>query len=88
VANPAQLDRGVRLALQSALGKRGASVLVLPGDVLADTTGVPVVPSALVAGRPPAVWTTIEPMTGISTPPPTPWTARNAMRLAAFRVVS
>ncbi|GAA0265666.1 thiamine pyrophosphate-dependent enzyme [Cryptosporangium japonicum] len=35
VAQPEQLTRMARLAVQNAVGRRGAAVLVLPGDVLA-----------------------------------------------------
>ncbi|KOV87209.1 thiamine pyrophosphate-dependent enzyme [Nocardia sp. NRRL S-836] len=51
VQRPDQLVRASRLAIQNALGKRGAAVLVLPGDVLADDgTGEEV--GDLVRGRP------------------------------------
>lgn len=36
VAHPSQTVRLTRLAVQNAVGRRGASVLVLPGDVLAE----------------------------------------------------
>ncbi|MEV2273476.1 thiamine pyrophosphate-dependent enzyme [Nonomuraea africana] len=52
VSQPAQLARTARLAIQNAVGKGGAAVLVLPGDVLgADSPGRPPA-SALVAARP------------------------------------
>jgi pyruvate dehydrogenase (quinone) len=52
VLRPDQLVRVSRLAIQNAVGKRGAAVLVLPGDVLADhSAGDPAV-GALVRGRP------------------------------------
>jgi len=55
VSDPRQLDRNVTLAMQAALGKGGASVLVIPGDVFADDAAHTAVPSALVPGRPLAV---------------------------------
>jgi pyruvate dehydrogenase (quinone) len=52
VSQPAQLDGMAHAAIQSAVGKRGAAVLVLPGDVLgADSAGKPK-PNALVTARP------------------------------------
>ncbi|BCY11634.1 thiamine pyrophosphate-dependent enzyme [Actinoplanes sp. L3-i22] len=52
VSTPAQLSRSTRLAIQNAVGKAGASVLVLPGDLLAaESTGDPL-PSATVTARP------------------------------------
>jgi len=42
VAHPDQLARVARSAIQNAVGKRGAAVLVLPGDILAsDSAGAP-----------------------------------------------
>jgi pyruvate dehydrogenase (quinone) len=53
ISQPSQVDRGVRLALQAALGRAGAAVLVVPGDVLGAEAAGPATPSALVTGRPP-----------------------------------
>ncbi len=52
VSKPAQLDRTARIAIQNAVGKGGAAVLVLPGDVLSDESAHEPPDSALVAGRP------------------------------------
>ncbi|MDT7705269.1 MAG: hypothetical protein QOG20_876 [Pseudonocardiales bacterium] len=52
VTRPEQLVRMSRLAIQNAVGRQGAAVLVLPGDVLADRSAGAVPPSALVTGRP------------------------------------
>lgn len=41
VSGPAQLPRMLRIAIQSALGKRSVSVLVLPGDVASMTATNP-----------------------------------------------
>src|SRR4051812_40726409 len=44
VSSPAQMPRMARVGIQAAVGKRGAAVLVMPGDVLAldaaEETGV------------------------------------------------
>jgi pyruvate dehydrogenase (quinone) len=52
VAHPDQVQRLTRGAVQAAVGKRGAAVLVLPGDVLADSSGGRVQPSATVTAAP------------------------------------
>ena len=52
VAHPDQVVRLTRGAIQSAMGKGGASVLVLPGDILADGSDGAVPPSATLTGRP------------------------------------
>ncbi|MEV4345892.1 pyruvate dehydrogenase [Actinoplanes sp. NPDC049596] len=58
VSSPEQMPRMARVAIQTAVGKRGASVLVLPGDVLSmeatgeTGTGHPV--AGPVLGAPPA----------------------------------
>ncbi|GAA0292193.1 thiamine pyrophosphate-dependent enzyme [Kineococcus aurantiacus] len=52
VSHPDQLARVARGAVQAAVGKQGAAVLVLPGDVLADRHDGPVPASAVVTGRP------------------------------------
>ncbi|WAL69388.1 thiamine pyrophosphate-binding protein [Amycolatopsis cynarae] len=52
VSQPAQLTRVARLAIQNAVGRAGAGVLVLPGDLLAADSPGPVPPSAAPAARP------------------------------------
>jgi pyruvate dehydrogenase (quinone) len=52
VNHPEQLERLVRLAAQNALGKGGAAVLVVPGDVLAADAPESVGLGALVTGPP------------------------------------
>lgn len=52
VSQPEQIVRLARTAIQNAVGKAGAAVLVLPGDVLASGSAGPVAPSAIVTGRP------------------------------------
>jgi pyruvate dehydrogenase (quinone) len=52
VSQPAQLARLARVAIQNAVGLSGVAVLVLPGDVLSADSEAPVLPSAVVAGRP------------------------------------
>ena len=58
VVTPKQMPHALRVAIQTAVGKRGVSVVVLPGDLAAEESGGPTVPSAMVAGpspvRPPA----------------------------------
>ena len=60
VAHPEQLERLVRLAAQNALGKGGAAVLVVPGDVLAADAPESVGLGALVTGPPAPVPTAPE----------------------------
>ncbi|MEH3077332.1 MAG: thiamine pyrophosphate-binding protein [Quadrisphaera sp.] len=55
VAHPEQLERLVRLAAQNALGRGGASVLVVSGDVLSAPAAPAKGLGALVTGRPLAV---------------------------------
>jgi pyruvate dehydrogenase (quinone) len=45
---PAQMPRALRVAIQTAVGRRGVSVVVLPGDLAAEESGGPTVPSATV----------------------------------------
>jgi pyruvate dehydrogenase (quinone) len=52
VTDPAQLPRRTRLAIQNAIGRRGAAVLVLPGDVLADHSGTDEPLGAVLAAAP------------------------------------
>lgn len=52
VAHASQVERLARGAIQSAVGKRGAAVLVLPGDILADDAAVRVHASATVTASP------------------------------------
>lgn len=52
VGNPAQMPRALRIAVQSALGKAGVSVLVLPGDVAALESGHPSEHTAVVLAPP------------------------------------
>src|ERR1700754_3443588 len=46
VSQPEQMPRLARIAIQTALGRGGVSVLVLPGDVLHESTAHPTGPSA------------------------------------------
>ncbi|SHN47617.1 thiamine pyrophosphate-dependent enzyme [Cryptosporangium aurantiacum] len=55
VAHPDQMARLARLAVQNAVGKRGAAVLVLPGDVLAEKATEPARTEALVTTAPRSV---------------------------------
>ncbi|MBX9246421.1 pyruvate dehydrogenase [Actinotalea ferrariae] len=50
VVTPAQMPRALRVAIQTALGRRGVSVLVLPGDVAGAESGNPTVPSVVAPG--------------------------------------
>jgi pyruvate dehydrogenase (quinone) len=52
VSHPNQVVRLTRCAIQNAVGKRGAAVLVLPGDVLYEHSDGPVPDSAVVTDRP------------------------------------
>src|SRR3978361_2263988 len=45
---PGQTPHALRLAIQTAVGRRGVSVVVLPGDLAAEESGGPTVPSAIV----------------------------------------
>jgi pyruvate dehydrogenase (quinone) len=48
IGSPTQMPHTLRVAIQTAIGKRGVSVVVLPGDVAAMESGGPTVPSAMV----------------------------------------
>jgi pyruvate dehydrogenase (quinone) len=48
VVTPKQMPHSLRVAIQTAIGKRGVSVVVLPGDLAAEESGGPTVPSAMV----------------------------------------
>jgi pyruvate dehydrogenase (quinone) len=52
VAHPDQVVRLTRSAVQNAVGKQGAAVLVLPGDILAEHSDGPVGQAATVNRRP------------------------------------
>lgn len=54
VGNPEQMPRALRIAIQSALGKAGVAVVVLPGDVASRESGHPDEHSVTVP-TPPAV---------------------------------
>ncbi len=49
VVTPKQMPHNLRVAIQTALGKGGVSVLVLPGDLAAEESGGPTTPTAIVA---------------------------------------
>jgi pyruvate dehydrogenase (quinone) len=48
VVTPKQMPHTLRVAVQTAVGRRGVSVVVLPGDLAAEESGGPTVPSAMV----------------------------------------
>src|SRR3954447_20541749 len=50
LVTPQQMPRALRVAIQTAVGRRGVSVVVLPGDLAAEESGGPTVPSAEVPG--------------------------------------
>ena len=52
VAHPDQVVRLTRSAIQNAVGKQGAAVLVLPGDILADHSDGKVKQAATIRSRP------------------------------------
>jgi len=52
ISQPDQTARMARGAIQAALGKQGAAVLVFPGDILTEHSGGPVPASVTVTGRP------------------------------------
>ncbi|WIX75737.1 pyruvate dehydrogenase [Amycolatopsis carbonis] len=54
VSSPEQMPRLARIAVQNAVGRRGAAVLVLPGDIAAEHTANPTGVSAPL-GTPPAI---------------------------------
>lgn len=49
VVTPKQMPHTLRVAIQTAIGRRGVSVVVLPGDLAAEEPGGPTVPTALVS---------------------------------------
>ncbi|SDN04263.1 pyruvate dehydrogenase (quinone) [Geodermatophilus siccatus] len=49
VVTPKQMPHALRVAIQTAIGRRGVSVVVLPGDLAAGESGGPTVPTALVS---------------------------------------
>jgi pyruvate dehydrogenase (quinone) len=53
VVTPKQMPHTARVAIQTALGKRGVSVVVLPGDLAAEESGGPTVPTAMVSAPSP-----------------------------------
>ena len=53
VVTPKQMPHNLRVAIQTAVGKRGVSVVVLPGDLAAEESGGPTVPSAMVSAPSP-----------------------------------
>jgi pyruvate dehydrogenase (quinone) len=52
ISHPAQTARVARGAIQAAVGKQGAAVIVFPGDILTEPSGGAVPPSVTVTGRP------------------------------------
>jgi pyruvate dehydrogenase (quinone) len=52
ISHPSQVARLARGAIQAAIGKRGAGVIVFPGDVLTEHSAGPVPASVTVTGRP------------------------------------
>src|SRR3954466_2045063 len=50
LVTPQQMPRALRVAIQTAVGRRGVSVVVLPGDLAAEESGGPTVPSAEIPG--------------------------------------
>jgi pyruvate dehydrogenase (quinone) len=53
LVTPRQMPQALRVAVQTAIGRRGVSVVVLPGDLAAEESGGPTVPSALVTAASP-----------------------------------
>src|SRR3978361_109224 len=49
VVTPKQMPHNLRVAIQTAVGRRGVSVVVLPGDLAAEESGGPTVTSATVS---------------------------------------
>jgi pyruvate dehydrogenase (quinone) len=49
LVTPRQMPQALRTAIQTAVGKRGVSVVVLPGDLAAEESAGPTVPTALVS---------------------------------------
>ena len=48
MVTPKQMPHNLRVAIQTAVGRRGVSVVVLPGDLAAEESGGPTVSSAMV----------------------------------------
>ncbi len=48
VVTPKQMPHALRVAIQTAVGRKGVSVVVLPGDLAAEESGGPTVPTAMV----------------------------------------
>ncbi|MCU1620522.1 MAG: poxB [Modestobacter sp.] len=48
LVTPAQMPQALRVAMQTAIGRRGVSVVVLPGDLAAEESDGPTVPTAMV----------------------------------------
>ncbi|MGY1706606.1 pyruvate dehydrogenase [Geodermatophilus sp. SYSU D00697] len=55
VVTPKQMPHTLRVAIQTAVGKRGVAVVVLPGDLAAEESGGPTVPTAMVSEPSPVV---------------------------------
>jgi pyruvate dehydrogenase (quinone) len=53
LVTPAQMPQALRVAIQTAIGRRGVSVVVLPGDLAAEESAGPTVPTAMVSGPSP-----------------------------------
>jgi pyruvate dehydrogenase (quinone) len=53
LVTPRQMPQALRVAIQTALGKRGVSVVVLPGDLAAEESAGPAVATAVVTGPSP-----------------------------------
>jgi pyruvate dehydrogenase (quinone) len=53
LVTPRQMPQALRVAIQTAIGKRGVSVVVLPGDLAAEESGGPTAPSAMVTAPSP-----------------------------------
>jgi pyruvate dehydrogenase (quinone) len=49
LVTPRQMPQALRVAIQTAVGRRGVSVVVLPGDLAAAESAGPTVPTALVS---------------------------------------
>jgi len=52
ISNPAQMPRGLQIAIQHAVGRRGVAVVALPGDVAAQPAPVTTYEHALITRRP------------------------------------
>src|SRR4051794_32790924 len=58
VVTPKQMPQALRVAIQTAVGRRGVSVVVLPGDLAAEESGGPTQSTALVTEPSPVEPTT------------------------------